>query len=118
MRSWLLCWRLALPLFGAAPAGYAPPVVVVYPLTTSGATTKNDAGADIAVLLANRLAQLGGLTVKPYTPGTQRADYLSAALKEGADYYVTGFLAPVGAEVSIIVQVVSTSSGTIVYQLE
>ncbi len=115
MRFWLLSLTLALPLFGAAPSGYTTPVVVVYPLTTSGELAKTQAGPEIAALLAARLAQLGGLTIKPDTPGTQRPDYLSAAQKAGADYYVTGFLAPVGAEVSIIVQVVSTTSGTIVY---
>jgi TolB-like protein len=110
-----LALTIALPLLGAAPAGYAPPVVVVYPLTSTGGTTRNEAGSDIAVLLATRLAQLGGITVAPPTPGTQRADYLTAALKEGADYYITGSIAPVGGEVSVIAQVVSTYSGTIVY---
>ncbi|MBC5798902.1 MAG: hypothetical protein GIX03_11845 [Candidatus Eremiobacteraeota bacterium] len=111
----VLALSFALPLLGAAPAGYAPPVVVVYPLTSTGGTTRNQAGSDIAVLLATRLAQLGGLTVKPPTPGTQRADFLTAALNEGADYYITGSIAPVGGEVSVIAQVVSTYSGTIVY---
>lgn len=112
---WSLSLAFALPLLGAAPSGYTTPVVVVYPLTTSGDLAKSQAGPQIAVLLASRLAQIDALTIKPPTPGTQRADYLSAAQQEGADYYVTGFLAPVGAEVSIIVQVVSTTSGTIVY---
>ncbi len=114
-RSTFLVLVFALPFFGAAPAGYAPPVVVVYPLSSTGGTTRNEAGSDIAVLLATRLAQLGGLTVKPPTPGTQRTDFLNAAIKEGADYYITGSIAPVGAEVSVIAQVVSTYSGTIVY---
>ncbi len=114
-RSTFFALAFALPLFGAAPSGYAPPIVVVYPLSSTGGTTRNEAGSDIAVLLATRLAQLGGLTVKPPTPGTQRSDFLNAAIKEGADYYITGSIAPVGAEVSVIAQVVSTYSGTIVY---
>jgi hypothetical protein len=66
-------------------------------------------------LLATRLQALGGLTVKPFTPGTVRADYLTAARGENADYYVTGFLAPIGSEVSLITQVVTTNSGLVVW---
>jgi hypothetical protein len=52
--------------------------------------------------------------VKPAPPGTQRADYLTVAQAAGADYYVTGFLSALGDEVSMVLQAVSTSSGSIV----
>lgn len=90
----------------------APPIVVVFPLTVS-AGANPEAGGNIAVLLAQGMAQ-HGITVKPAPPGTQRADYLTAARAAGADYYVTGFLTALGSEVSMIVQAVSTSSGSIV----
>jgi hypothetical protein len=70
-------------------------------------------GGDVALLIANKLDALGGLDVKPFTPGTARPDYLTAAEKQNADYYVAGFLTPIGAEVSLIVQVVSTYGGTV-----
>jgi hypothetical protein len=101
----------AAPLDGAFP----PPVVVVYPFTVSGSTTDAQAGDNVAVLLSTRLQTLGGMTVKPSAPGTARSDYLTAAQKENADYYVTGFLTPIGVEVSLITQVVSTYGGTIVW---
>jgi hypothetical protein len=120
MTSWIrrVFALLALGLAGvaAAPDPYPAATVVVYPLTVSGGgDPTGEVGSNIAVLISNKLAELGGLTVKPYRPGTTRADYLSSALKDGADYYVTGFLTPVGTDVSLIVQVVSTYSGSVVF---
>jgi hypothetical protein len=98
---------------GAAPQIFTPPVVVVYPFTVSGSAMSPQVGGDVALLIANKLDALGGLDVKPFTPGTERPDYLIAAEKQNADYYVAGFLTPIGAEVSLIVQVVSTYGGTV-----
>jgi hypothetical protein len=112
-RAWPVLLMLALGLLGV-DSPFPSPVVVVYPLTGTGGTPA-DVGGNVAILLSTKLAQLGGLTVKPYTPGTERAQFLSSAVKAGADYYITGYLAPVGPEVSLIAQVVSTHSGSIVY---
>ena len=113
-RAWSVLLPLVLALVGADVSPFPAPVVVVYPLTGTGGTPA-DVGGNIAILLSTKLAQLGGLTVKPYTPGTERAAYLTNAIQQGADYYVTGYLTPVGPEVSLIAQVVSTHSGSIVY---
>ncbi len=93
----------------------AEPIVVVYPLTPTGASGSSDVGANLATAISTKLVSLGGIVVKPYAPGTARADYLSAALTQGADYYVTGYLTALGSEVSLVEQVVSTRSGSIVY---
>jgi hypothetical protein len=106
----LSCTPLAA---GAAPQIFAPPVVVVYPFTVAGGSMSPQVGGDVALLIADRLAAIGGLDVKPFTPGTERPDYLTAAEKQSADYYVAGFLTPIGSEVSLIVQVVSTYGGTV-----
>jgi hypothetical protein len=104
---------LAIPLLGAGAFG--SPVVIVYPLTVSGGNN-TEAGSDVAILYSTKLAQLGGIEVKPYTPGTERSQYLAAALAVGADYYVSGFMTPVGgSDVSIVTQVVSTASGAIIF---
>ncbi len=113
-RFWPLAFLLGIALLGADADTFPAPVVVVYPLTSTGGTPA-EVGGNIAILLSTKLEQLGGLTVKPYTPGTDRPQYLSAALAIGADYYITGFLTPVGSDVSLITQVVSTHSGSIVY---
>jgi hypothetical protein len=105
---------VSLPLLGALATSPAP-VVVVYPLTASG-NGEAEAGSNIAILYSTKLIQLGGIDVKPYTPGTARADYLSAAQNLGADYYVSGFVTALGGtEVSIVTQLVSTASGSVVY---
>ena len=114
LRTALVLLVFALPLIGATESPYPPPVVVVYPITASGGASP-DAGGQIAILLSTRLAALGGLNVKPFTPGTTRAQFLDAALAQSADYYVTGYLAPVGEDVSFVAQVVSTHSGSIIY---
>lgn len=115
-RAVWLAWLFvaAIPLLGAVGA-FPPPVVVVYPLTVSD-NNDAEAGSNIAILYSTKLMQLGGINVKPYTPGTGRPQYLAAALAIGADYYVSGFVTPVGgSEVSIVTQLVSTASGTVVY---
>ncbi len=101
----------------AADNVFPPPVVVVYPFTVAGDSSAGalQTGGNIALLLSNRLAELGGMVVKPFTPGTTRADYLTAAEKQNADYYVTGYLTPIGSEISLITQVVSTYGGTVVW---
>ena len=119
LRHVVSLWTLALAgmacaLLGADPGGLQAPSVVVYPLTTQGQTPAQ-AGGNVALLLATKLSQLGGVEVKPFTPGTTRPDFLTAAVSAGADYYVTGYLTPVGNEVSLIIQVVSVQSGSVVF---
>jgi hypothetical protein len=110
----LLACLCAVTLLGASTNALPQPTVVVYPLTQTGGMAA-DAGSNIAILLATKLEQLGGITIKPYTAGTLRPQYLENALKEDADYYITGFLTPVGSEISMISQVVSTHSGSVVF---
>lgn|GEM_PF-1135588 len=113
--AWLRIVALTLgliPMLGASNT-FSPPVVVVYPLTVSGGTDP-EAGANVAVAIANRLATIGGITVKTYPPGTKRADYLTVALSLGADYYITGFLTPLGDQVTLVTQLVGTSSGSVI----
>ena len=113
-RAVLVLFAAALALLAADTNPFPAPTVIVYPLTATGGTPA-DLGGTVAVLLSQKLADLGGLVVKPYTPGTQRPQYLQAALDANADYYVTGYLTPLGNDVSLIAQVVSTHSGSITY---
>jgi hypothetical protein len=105
---------LVLGLIGADVSPFPTPVVVVYPLTTTGAAN-SDVGGNVAILLSTKLAELGGLTIKPFTPGTQRPQFLDSATQTGADYYITGYMTPVGSDMTLIAQVVSTHSGSIVF---
>jgi hypothetical protein len=109
-----LSFCASLALAGAAPNPFPAPIVIVYPLTGTGGTPP-EVGSNVAILLSSKLADLGGITVKPYTPGTERPDYLSAAIAANADYYITGYLTPVGSDVSLITQIVSTHSGSVTF---
>lgn len=109
----ILCCLAGLPAVGAINT-LPPPIVVVYPLATSG-TADPQAGGRLAIIFASRLANAGGISVKPATPGTTRAQYLAAARALGADYYITGFMTPLGNEVSLVNQLVSTYSGIVVW---
>lgn len=101
------------PVATTAPA--TPPSVVVYPFTT-GSNIKGATGVQAASLFEAVMQRLGGVTVVAPGKGIARADYLTNALKLGADYYVSGFLSEVGdSTVALVEQLVSTQSGTIVY---
>jgi hypothetical protein len=89
-----------------------PPLVVVFPLTVNGDAQK-DSGERLAVMFAQQLSD-NGVKVVPPVPGTERTDFLTSARKLGCDYYITGFITPLGAEVSVVEQIVSTSSGTVI----
>lgn len=103
---------LALALLGAATPLDAP-VVAVYPFTVSSGT-EPDAGVKVANLLTARLQELGGLEIKTPPPLTERAQYLDAAKALGADYYIAGFLTQIGDQVSLVTQVVSITSGSVI----
>ncbi len=105
---------LALVVSGASTLAATLPTVVVYPLQASAALDR-DTNLHIVTALANEIAMDGRVRVVPADPDAQRADYLSAAKKVGAQFYVTGFITPLGDGASIIEQVVSTTSGTIVF---
>ncbi len=107
---------LGLPLLAAAPnAFYAKPAVIVYPFTTTTTSIDREASARLATIIATQMASTGKVVVKPPPPGTERKDYLTVARTQGADYYVSGFLSPLGAGVSVVEQVVSTTTGIVVY---
>ncbi len=105
----------ALPAVGAPVMTLPTPVVVVYPFSITSGASDPEAGGRLAILIASRLATGGSLDIRPGTPGTKRTEYLDDARKIGADYYVTGYLTPLGDEVSLVDQIVSTHSGIVVW---
>lgn len=117
MRRLLLAVFACLPLvtLAAAPAFTIVPTVVVYPPSVTGDSIDQEASSRIATVLATEIAKTGDVHVLTPKPGVERANYLSDARSIGADYYVTGFVTPIGNNVSVIEQVVSVLSGTVVY---
>jgi hypothetical protein len=113
VRRTLLALFALVALAAAAPAADVP-TVVVFPLQASAALD-HDVNLRIVTQLANEIAVDGRVRIAAADPDVQRADYLTAARKAGAQFYVTGFITPLGDGASIIEQVVSTTSGTIVF---
>ena len=125
----LLCSSLAL--IGAAPpphphasASPAPapaatafvnsdPTVIVYPFEASGAMQPN-VGVAVAQIFSQQFETSGGLSVLPVGQGIKRDQYLNHARDLHADYYISGYLTPIGNGAAVVEQVVSVSSGIII----
>lgn len=103
-----------VPTAAATIAPAFAPAVLVYPFEVGG-DLKADAGAAIAQTIDQQLALGGGLSVLPTPNGVARKDYLSNARGLKADYYISGYLTPVGDGASLVMQLVSTQSGIMVY---
>ena len=97
-----------------APPPLFAPAVLVYPFEVSG-ELKADAGNAIAQIFDQQFVSAGGLTVLPTPNGIKRADFLTNARALKADYYISGYLTPVGDGAALVMQVVSVQSGIMVY---
>ncbi len=88
--------------------------VVIYPFDVqTGVDAK--IGAAIAEILAQEMAAAGGLNVMPVAVGVKRADFLDAARARHADFYISGYVTPVGDAAAVVEQVVSVESGVILF---
>lgn len=90
------------------------PLVVVYAFEGSS-DIKPDVGQRAAQLFVQQMNASGGIDTITAPPTTKRSDYLAYARSMNADYYVSGYMTPLGEGVSLVEQVVSTQSGTITY---
>jgi TolB-like protein len=108
---------LGLPLLAATPnaAFVIKPAVMVFPFTATGSSVDREASSRLAAIIAERMAGTSLVTVVAAPPATERKDYLSVARSHNADYYVSGYISPLGTGVSVVEQVVSSSSGIVVY---
>jgi hypothetical protein len=107
----------AVSLLAAGPTNpfQVVPVAVVYPFSATSSGLDKEAASRLGVIVTNGMANNAGIVVKLAPPGTERKDYLTVARSLGADYYVTGYLTPVGNKVSLVEQVVTTTSGIVVF---
>jgi TolB-like protein len=108
---------LGLPLIAASPppSFYSKPNVIVFPFISNGSSIDREASSRLATVIATSMADTGLVTVTPPPPGTDRKDYLNVARANRSDYYIAGFMSPLGNGVSIVEQVVSTATGIVVY---
>jgi hypothetical protein len=90
------------------------PVVLVYPFDVeTGADPR--IGIAIAQILAQEMVAAGGITVPPVPQGVKRADFLENARTARADFYISGYVTPVGESAAVVEQVVSVDSGVILF---
>ncbi len=108
---------LSVCLVAATPAFRIVPTVIVYPLEASSSTLDRETRARIATTLATQIAQGGAIKIIAAKADVERANYLADARSVGANYYVTGFVTPLGNGASVVEQVVSTVSGTLVFSV-
>ncbi len=105
---------LTIGVGAQTPVKIANPSVVVFPLQTSGSINAAS-GPQIAGAIAQKITELGGVEVRPSPSGLAPADYLAEARRLNADYYLTGYVTPIGREHSLLLQLVGSGSGTIAW---
>jgi hypothetical protein len=88
--------------------------VLVYPFDVqTGADPK--IGTAIAEILAQEMGAAGSLVVLPVPVGIKRTDFLTNAREQHADFYISGYVTPVGDAAAVVEQVVSVESGVILF---
>jgi hypothetical protein len=98
-----------------APAGIEQmPIVVVYPFDVQTGVDPR-LGQAIAQILSQEMTAAGGISVLPVPQNVKRADFLTNARSNRADFYISGYVTPVGDHASVVEQVVSTESGVILF---
>jgi hypothetical protein len=105
---------IPLPTMGATPIPSFAPAVLVYPFEVTG-ELKPQAGLAVAQIFDEQLSAAGGLSVLPSPNGVKRTDYLTNARALKADYYISGYLTPVGDGAALVTQLVSTQGGIMLY---
>lgn len=90
------------------------PSVVIYPFETPSDVNK-DTGTAIAQIYAQVLVQSGGLTVLDIPQNIKREDYEKYAHSKGADYYISGYVQPIGTAAAIVSNVVDVNNEISVY---
>lgn len=95
------------------PVGQQP-TVVIYPFDVqTGADTR--LGVAIAQILAQEMIAAGQINVPAVPQGVKRADFLENARSAHADFYISGYVTPVGDSAAVVEQVVSVDSGVILF---
>jgi hypothetical protein len=105
---------LALFALCGQSGSFGLPTVTVYPFS-AGSGIDSTTGAKLAIAIGARLNERKDLAVKLPTAGSTRAKFLEDARAIGADYYVTGYVTPLGDDVTLVIQLVNTTTGILVW---
>ncbi|HTU68688.1 MAG TPA: hypothetical protein VMF11_00075 [Candidatus Baltobacteraceae bacterium] len=105
---------LPMPSATPPPSAVNKPVVLIYPFEAPPDLNQKY-GTAIAQIYAQVMAQTGGVTVLQIPTGILREDYQKFAHVQHADYYVSGYIQPIGQGAAIVAQVVDVASDISVY---
>ncbi len=105
----------ATPITAASPT-LAPnaPALLVYPFEAPSDVNSKD-GATIAQIFTQVIAQGGSVKLLPIPEKIKREDYATFARVQHADYYISGYIQPIGQAAAIVTQIVDVSTGIMVY---
>jgi hypothetical protein len=96
------------------PFGSTNPVVMIFQFETPSDLDPKYGNA-IANIYAQVLTQSGGVTVLAIPPVIKREDYQTYAHIHHADYYISGYIQPIGNTAAIVSQVVDVNTDISVY---
>ncbi|HLJ73808.1 MAG TPA: hypothetical protein VKU62_04440, partial [Thermoanaerobaculia bacterium] len=71
------------------------PEVIIYPFEAEQGLTPQ-VGLQVAQIFVQQFDASGGVIVLPVAQGVKREDYLKHARDVHADYYISGYLTPIG----------------------
>jgi hypothetical protein len=105
----------AAPTFSPGPvATGAGPTVLVFPFTTPSDLDQRY-GTAVAQIYDEVFNQSGGFTVLKSPDNIKREDYAKVAKVQHADYYISGYIEPIGTGAAIVMQIVDVSTDIAVY---
>jgi hypothetical protein len=90
------------------------PAIVVYPFDVQGGVDPR-VGMAIAQIFSQQMIAAGQITVLPVPEHVARPDFQNYARDQHADFYIGGYVTPIGAVASVVEQVVSVDSGVILF---
>ena len=90
------------------------PVLLIYPFDAPSDMDPRT-GTAIANIFAQVIVQTGGIEVLEIPTGIKREDYQKYAHVQHADYYISGYVQPIGQGAAIVTQVVDVASDISVY---
>ncbi len=88
--------------------------VLVYPFDTAGEMSPK-VGVEIANIFTAEFKTLGSFNMLPVPTNVQRSNFLVNAHAQKADYYIAGYVTPIGQSVAVVTQLVGVESGVILY---
>lgn len=109
--------HLATPAPFAKPTIRLPsldPTVLVYPFDAEAGYNAK-AGMEVAKIFTQQFNQSGHVHLLPIPTNVSRTNFLTNAQHQHADYYVSGYITPIGDSASVVVQVVNVENQVIVF---